>query len=58
VPVNDQEAVTEKMDLLLSDPEKLTQMGLEGRKRVETSYRVEHEATRLIEFFRTLQQST
>ncbi|MFT5541573.1 MAG: mannosyltransferase [Glaciecola sp.] len=55
VPVNDQQAVIEKIDLLLSDPEKLTQMGLEGRKRVETSYRVEHEATRLIEFFRSLQ---
>jgi mannosyltransferase len=30
-------------------------MGIEGRKRVETSYRVEDEAIRLIEFFRTLQ---
>jgi glycosyltransferase involved in cell wall biosynthesis len=55
VPVNNQQAVTEKMDLLLSNPEKLTEMGIEGRKRVETSFRVEDEATRLIEFFRTLQ---
>jgi glycosyltransferase involved in cell wall biosynthesis len=55
VPVNNQQAVTEKMDLLLSNPEKLTQMGIEGRKHVETNYRVEDEATRLIEFFRTLQ---
>jgi glycosyltransferase involved in cell wall biosynthesis len=55
VPVNDQQAVIEKMNVLLSNPEKLTQMGLEGRKRVETSYRVEDEAIRLIEFFRTLQ---
>jgi hypothetical protein len=30
-------------------------MGLEGRKRVEISYRVEHEAARLIEVFRSLQ---
>ena len=55
VPVNDQQAVTEKMDLLLSSTEKLTQMGIEGRKRVEASYRVEDEATRLIAFFRSLQ---
>jgi glycosyltransferase involved in cell wall biosynthesis len=55
VPVNNQQAVTEKMDLLLSDTEKLTQMGIEGRKRVEENYRVEHEAKRLIEFFRSLQ---
>ena len=55
VPVNDQQAVNEKMDLLLSDTEQLKTMGIEGRKRVETSYRVEDEATRLIDFFRTLQ---
>ena len=55
VPVNNQQAVTEKLDLLLSDTQKLTHMGIEGRKRVETSYRVEDEATRLITFFRSLQ---
>jgi mannosyltransferase len=55
VPVNNQQAVIEKMDLLLSNPEKLIQMGIEGRKRVETIYRVEDEATRLIAFFRSLQ---
>jgi glycosyltransferase involved in cell wall biosynthesis len=55
VPVNDQQAVTEKMELLLSDNKKLIQMGIEGRQRVETSYRVEDEAIRLIEFFRSLQ---
>jgi mannosyltransferase len=30
-------------------------MGIQGRKRVEASYRVEDEATRLITFFRSLQ---
>ena len=55
VPVNDQQAVTDKMDLLLSDTEQLKKMGIQGRKRIETSYRVEDEATRLVEFFRTLQ---
>lgn len=55
VPVNNQQAVTEKLDLLLSDPEKLTQMGIDGRKRVEENFRVEDEAIRLIAFFRSLQ---
>ena len=55
VPVNDQQAVIEKMDLLLSDHQRLKKMGIAGRKRVETNYRVEDEATRLINFFRTLQ---
>ena len=55
VPVNDQSAVTEKMDLLLSDPAKLAEMGVAGRQRVESNYRVEDEAQRLITFFRTLQ---
>ncbi|MFQ3191741.1 MAG: mannosyltransferase, partial [Paraglaciecola sp.] len=55
VPVNNLQAVIEKMDLLLSDTKQLKKMGIEGRKRVEKSYRVEDEATRLIAFFRTLQ---
>ena len=54
VPVNDQEAVTEKMQLLLSDLQKLKLMGQEGRRRVEGHYRVEDEARRLVEFFRSL----
>lgn len=55
VPVNDQKAVTEKMDLLLSDPDSLIEMGRNGRANVEKQYRVEHEAQRLIDYFRTLQ---
>ncbi|MGS2719510.1 glycosyltransferase family 4 protein [Paraglaciecola aestuariivivens] len=55
VPVNDQKAVTEKMDLLLSDSQVLQQMGQAGRQRVESQYRVEDEANRLITFFRSLQ---
>lgn len=55
VPVNDQQAVTTKMDLLLASPDMLAQMGREGRQRVESSYRVEDEAKGLIDFFRTLQ---
>ncbi len=55
VPVNDQKAVTEKMDLLLSDISTLKEMGKNGRKRVEENYRVEDEAKRLVDFFRSIQ---
>ena len=55
VPVNDQLAVTEKMNVLLADTEKLTEMGKNGRQRVEQEYRVEGEAKRLVDFFRSIQ---
>lgn len=55
VPVNDQSAVTEKMQILLSDMDKLAEMGQAGHKRVEEKYRVEDEAIKLINFFRSLQ---
>ncbi len=54
VPVNDLPAVVEKMDLLLSDPKKLTQMGAEGRERVLAHYSVQREAKQLVEFYRGL----
>jgi glycosyltransferase involved in cell wall biosynthesis len=55
VPVNDQMAVTEKLDLMLADADKLMAMGHAGRERVHSHYRVEDEAKRLIDLFRTLQ---
>ncbi len=54
VPVNDLPAVVEKMDLLLSDPQKLSQMGAEGRERVLEHYSVQREAKQLVEFYRGL----
>ncbi|MBC3765901.1 glycosyltransferase family 4 protein [Neptunicella marina] len=57
VPVNDITAITEKMDLLLSDPQKLAQMGKDGRQRVLEHYTVEVEARRLVDFFRQVQNS-
>ena len=54
VPVNDLPAVDEKMDLLLSEPEKLTQMGIKGREHVLQHYSVQREAKQLVEFFRGL----
>jgi len=55
VPTNDLDAVKDKMELLLSNPQKLQEMGKNGRRRVSESYTVEHEAQKLINFFRTLQ---
>lgn len=54
VPVNNLPAVVKKMDLLLSDQEKLTQMGVNGRERVLEYYSVEREAKQLVDFFRNL----
>lgn len=54
VPVNDLPAVIDKMDLLLSDQEKLTQMGVNGRERVLEHYSVQREAKQLVDFFRSL----
>lgn len=54
VPVNDLPAVIEKMDLLLSDQDKLVQMGNNGRKRVLEHYSVQREAKQLVDFFRGL----
>lgn len=55
VPVNNQAAVREKMDILLSDPDRLLAMGKSGRLRVEQQYAVEHEAQRLVDYFHSLQ---
>ena len=54
VPVNDLPAVVNKMDLLLSDEDKLSQMGIDGRERVLAHYSVQREAKQLVEFFRSL----
>jgi len=54
VPVNDLPAVIEKMDLLLSDQNRLAQMGVHGRERVLEHYSVQREAKQLVEFFRGL----
>jgi glycosyltransferase involved in cell wall biosynthesis len=55
VPVNDQAAVTEKMDLLLSDSDALLELGRNGRTSVESQYSVQDEARRLLDYFRSLQ---
>ncbi|MBT1452114.1 glycosyltransferase family 4 protein [Glaciecola sp. XM2] len=55
VPVNDQSAVNEKLNEILSDHNALSAMGQSGRERVEQQYSVQDEARRLVDYFRTLQ---
>ena len=42
------------MDLLLSNEDKLAQMGIDGRERVLAHYSVQREAKQLVAFFRNL----
>ncbi|WP_440874427.1 glycosyltransferase family 4 protein [Thalassotalea sp. PLHSN55] len=55
VPVEDQAQVTEKLNTLLSDPEKLALMGKNGRERVLAHYTVKRESAALLAFFKSLQ---
>ena len=54
VPIKDQAAVSEKLDLMLAEPEKLAEMGSAGRARVLEHYSVAREAKELCDFFRGL----
>ena len=55
VPTKDQQSVTEHIDLLLSDMDKLEEMGKAGREHIVKNFKVEDEARNLVEFFRALQ---
>jgi glycosyltransferase involved in cell wall biosynthesis len=55
VPVNDLDAVKNKLDYLLSDNARLIQMGVNGRERILENFTVEREAKDLCEFFKQLQ---
>ena len=57
VPVNDVNAVTEKMSLMLKDHDALTQMGVNGRARILEHFCVKREAKELITFFKQLMSS-
>jgi len=54
VPVNDLAAVVDKLDGLLSDKNKIIQMGVAGRERVLQHFSVEREAEELCEFYKSL----
>ncbi|WP_239923510.1 glycosyltransferase family 4 protein [Agaribacterium haliotis] len=55
VPTGAQQAINEKLELMLSDTDKLISMGLAGRERVLKCYRIEHEAEQLCELYRAMQ---
>lgn len=54
VPTGDVAAIREKLELMISNPEKLAEMGKTGRKHVELNYSNEIEAKLLCNFFQTL----
>jgi mannosyltransferase len=54
VPTGDVNAIQEKLELMLDDPKKLTEMGKAGRTHVEKHYTNKKEAEQLCEFFKEL----
>ncbi len=55
VPVNDQQALTQKLRLLLAEPQRLEQMGQAGRAKALDKYTVQREARQLCDFYRSMQ---
>lgn len=51
VPTKDQQAVTEKMDLLLSDMDKLAEMGKAGREHVVKILKLKMKQETWLSFF-------
>ena len=54
VDIGDQEAITKKMKLLLTEPRLLETMGVNGRRMVEEKYQIEEEARSLVNFYEKL----
>lgn len=54
VPTGDSAAIEEKLRLLISDPDKLAEMGAAGRNHVEKHYTNHREAEQLCDFFKAL----
>jgi mannosyltransferase len=52
VPCDDLAATQEKLDLLMSDPNRLIEMGRAGRQRVEDHYTIEREARAICNFLK------
>lgn len=55
VPINDTQAISERLSDLLTDPKRLAEMGESGRQRVLEHYTIEREARQLLQFFDSLQ---
>ena len=58
VPIGDIKATQEKLENMISDPAKLTEMGKAGRLHVEKHYTNKKEAQQLCDFFTKLQNSS
>ena len=54
VPTGNVNAIQEKLELMINDPEKLTEMGIAGRKHVEMHYTNKREAEKICAFFKEL----
>jgi mannosyltransferase len=54
VPTGDVAAIREKLELMISNPQKLREMGKEGRAHVEANYTNKREAEQLCAFFKKL----
>jgi len=53
VPCDDLPATQEKLDLLMSHPDKLIEMGQSGRQRVEDHYTIDREANAICDFLKS-----
>uniref|UniRef100_UPI0032984006 glycosyltransferase n=1 Tax=Salmonella enterica TaxID=28901 RepID=UPI0032984006 len=54
VQPGDAEAIAEKLDLLVKDPERRRIMGMAGRKTVEQKYDIRKLNKKLVELYRSL----
>lgn len=54
VPCGDVAATREKLDLLISDPTQLLELGKNGRQHIEQHYTIKREATQLTDYLRSL----
>lgn len=57
VPTADINATQEKLNLLISNPQQLHEMGIAGRKHIEKHYTNKTEANNLCSFFKKIQQT-
>jgi len=57
VPCDDLSATQNKLDTMMNHPDRLVEMGKEGRKHVEEHYTIEREAKALCDFFKGISTS-
>ena len=57
VPERDVEALTEKLELLVTNPQKWQKMGICGRKHIEENYDIIKQVQKLEEIYDTLSKN-